>query len=116
MMAKATAHLPPRIALVGLDDELGDYLRDWFVRHWPEARVIVRGPGQRLVADLIVVDHVPSDPPDWPTLWLAEIDRSQSVIQLGPRLWRTAMPNTARRLRRVMQTCLDALRTDGGSS
>lgn len=99
--------LPPRIALVGLDEELRAYLRDWFVQHWPEARVIVRAQGQRLVADLIVVDHEPIERPQWPTLWLAEIDRSPSVIQLGPDLWRTAMPTTGQRLKRVMQACLD---------
>ena len=110
MIANAPLRLPPRIALVGLDAELGDYLREWLVRHWPEARVIVRAAGQRLVADLIVVDHEPREPPQRPTLWLAEIDRSQSVIQLGPRLCRNAMPTTARRLKRTMEACLNTLR------
>lgn len=110
MTAPVPSRLPPRIALVGLDAELGSYLRDWFSEHWPEARVIVRPVGQRLVADLVVVDHAPAETPQRPTLWLAEIDRSQSLIQLGPKLWRTAMPTTARRLKRMMEACLDTVR------
>lgn len=102
--------LPPRIALVGLDEDLGGYLRDWFAVHWPEARVVVRARDLRLVADLVVVDHEPDQSPQLPTLWLAEIDRSQSLIRLGPQLWRTAMPTTARRLKRVMQACLHSVR------
>ncbi len=110
MTIRGAAHLPPRIALVGLDAELSDYLREWFVQHWPEARVIVRAAGQRLVADLVVVDHAPHADPHRPTLWLADIDRSESLIQLGPKLWRTAMPTTARRLKRMMEACLDTVR------
>lgn len=110
MIATAPVRLPPRIALVGLDEDLGGYLRDWFAVHWPEARVVVRARGLRLVADLVVVDHEPEQSPQLPTLWLAEIDRSQSLIRLGPQLWRTAMPTTARRLKRVMQACLDSVR------
>ena len=110
MIATAPVRLPPRIALVGLDEDLGGYLRDWFAVHWPEARVVVRARGLRLVADLVVVDHEPEQSPQLPTLWLAEIDRSQSLIRLGPQLWRTAMPTTARRLKRVMQACLHSVR------
>ena len=110
MIAKPPVRLPPRIALVGLDEDLGGYLRDWFAVHWPEARVVVRARGLRLVADLVVVDHEPEQSPQLPTLWLAEIDRSQSLIRLGPQLWRTAMPTTARRLKRVMQACLHSVR------
>jgi len=102
------ARLPPRVALVGLHAELGDYLHDWISQHWPEARVSVRRTGQRLVADLVVVDREPDPDPKRPTLWLAEIDRSRALIQLSPTLWRTAMPTTPRRLKRMLQTCLDS--------
>ncbi len=83
MIATAPVRLPPRIALVGLDEDLGGYLRDWFAVHWPEARVVVRARGLRLVADLVVVDHEPEQSPQLPTLWLAEIDRSQSRDPIG---------------------------------
>ncbi len=101
-------HLPPRVALVGLPAELGDYLKDWFARHWPEARVALRSGGQRLVADVVVVDREPDRDPPRPTLWLADIDRSQTLIRLGPTLWRTAMPTTPRRLKRALEACLDS--------
>lgn len=110
LIAQPLVRLPPRIALVGLDEDLGGYLSDWFSVHWPEARVVVRARDLRPVADLVVVDHEPEQSPQQPTLWLAEIDRSQSLIRLGPRLWRTAMPTTARRLKRVMQACLHSVR------
>lgn len=106
-MSGPPLRLPPRVALVGLQAELGEYLRDWFAQHWPEARVILRAGGQRLVADLVVVDREPDASPQRPTLWLADMDRSQSLVRLGPRLWRTAMPTTPRRLKRLMQACLD---------
>lgn len=107
MNAVLPVRMPPRVALVGLPTELGEYLRDWFARHWPEVRVIVRAGGNGFVADLVVVDHPPDDTPQRPTLWLAEVDRSHALIRLGPRLWRTAMPTTPARLKRLMQACLD---------
>jgi hypothetical protein len=105
---RSPARLPPRIALVGLEPELLDYLRDALPRHWPGVRVITRTPGQPVVADLIVVDQPPVTPPTQPTLWLADIDRSSTLIALGPRFWRTAMPTTSLRLKRIMDACLDA--------
>jgi hypothetical protein len=105
----AMRRLPPRIALVGLDDELGTYLADWLARHWPQARVRRLDDGVRVVADLAIVDREPEGPSSVPTLWLAEIDRSRVVMRIGPRLWRTAMPTTALRLRRVIEACLDTL-------
>ncbi len=99
--------LPPRVALVGLPADLGEYLRDWFERHWPGARVVLHAAGHRLAADLVVVDREPESSPQRPTLWLADVDRSQSLIRLGPKLWRTAMPTTPARLKRLMQACLD---------
>ena len=42
LIAQPLVRLPPRIALVGLDEDLGGYLSDWFCVHWPEARVVVR--------------------------------------------------------------------------
>lgn len=98
--------LPPRIALVGLDDELADYLAGWLARHWPEARVQRPRPGRPVIADLAIVDREPAGMPQRPTLWLADIDRGEAILPLGPRLWRTAMPTTASRLRRAIETCL----------
>jgi hypothetical protein len=109
---RAPLRLPPRIALVALPIDLADYLREWIAQHWPEARVVVSNRGQRLVADLVVVDQAPGLAPSRPTLWLADIDRSQGLTRLGPTLWRTAMPTTPRRLRRVIETCLETLRDE----
>lgn len=108
--ANAMLRLPPCIALVDLDDELSDYLTDWLALHWPEARVRRVRASDAFVADLAIIDREPAGPLAWPTLWLAEIDHSQAVRQLGPRLWRTAMPTTALRLKGVMEACLDTLR------
>ena len=107
----ATRRLPPRIALVDLDDELGAYLAEALARHWPQARVRRQSRGEHLVADLAIVDREPDASLPSPTLWLADIDRSRAVIRIGPRLWRTAMPTTAVRLRRVIEACLDTLRS-----
>lgn len=108
-MSVKPLRLPPSVALVGLQAELGRYLCDWFAQHWPEARVSVRRSDQPVVADLVVVDDEPCASPQRPTLWLAEVDRSQSLIRLGPTLWRTAMPTTPARLKRLMLACLDSV-------
>lgn len=102
----AMHRLPPRIALVGLDDELADYLSAWLARHWPAARLQRRHAQQRCVADLRIVDREPDEPPCQPTLWLADIDRSAALMALGPCLWRTPMPTTARRLKLAIEACL----------
>lgn len=116
MTVRPPARLPPRIVLVGFEDDFATYVRDWFAEHWPEARVAVGAPGRRVVADLVVVDVAPSAPPQRPTLWLADLDRSRAVIRLGPMLWRAAMPITARRLKLAMLSCLDVSGIDGGRS
>lgn len=110
VQGSAMLRLPPCIALVDLDCELSDYLTDWLSLHWPEARVRRVRAGDSFVADLAIVDHEPAGAIPWPTLWLADIEHSQAVRKLGPRLWRTAMPTTALRLKRVMEACLDTLR------
>ena len=102
----AMRRLPPRIALVGLDDELADYLDAGLARLWPQARVRRVRPGERLVVDLAIVDREPTSSPRHPTLWLADVDRGEAVLQVGPGLWRTSMPTTSRRLRRAIETCL----------
>lgn len=109
VLAMKPLRLPPSVALVGLKTELGRYLCEWFAQYWPEARVSVRSGDQPVVADLVVVDDEPPASPLRPTLWLAEVDRSQSLIRLGPTLWRTAMPTTPARLKRLMLACLDSL-------
>jgi hypothetical protein len=103
----ALSRLPPRIALVGLDEDLADYLAGWLARHWPEARVQRPRPGQRVVADIAIVDREPAGVPQCATLWLADVDRGGAILPLGTRLWRTAMPTTAIRLRRAIEACLD---------
>jgi hypothetical protein len=98
--------LPPRIALVGLDEELADYIAASLARHWPAARVQRSRAGQGVAADLAIVDCEPASPPRHPTLWLADIDRGEALLELGPCFWRTPMPTTARRLRRAIEHCL----------
>lgn len=105
---RKVVRLPPRIVL-DVDAELGDYLVGELARHWPQACVARRPGAQPAVADLLVVDREPHPPLPCPTLWLADIDGSQRLTQLAPGYWRTPMPSTALRLRRIMEACLQAL-------
>jgi hypothetical protein len=103
------ARLPPRIALVDLDDELAGFLIQALARHWPAARVFTLGGDERMVADLLIVDLEPRSAPRRPTLWLADLDRSQSMFRVGPLLWRSALPTTPARLKRLVEACLDGV-------
>jgi hypothetical protein len=100
-------HLPPQIALVGLEPDLAEYFCTWMRRHWPEARVRAVRAQDAFVADIAIVDRAPDTPLNVRTIWLADLERSRSLIQLSTTLWRTAMPTSARRLRGLIETCME---------
>jgi hypothetical protein len=92
-----------QIALVGLDNELANYLSQTLLKQWPKARVLRLERDSQLRADLRICSEAPMQRDGIPTLWLWNLERANATIQLAPQLWRTPMPMTARRLLRAVR-------------
>jgi hypothetical protein len=99
---------PQRIALVAIEPELAQYLRNVLLSAWPHASVYQIDVHSDCPADLRICVDAPQRPSPQSTLWLAEIDRGNAPSRLSARLWRAPMPATPARLLHAVSTVLAA--------
>ena len=100
------------IALVFLEAEFERYLASHLLTKWPSIKILRRCTFEQLSArkeaqpQLVICGIEPKLAPILPTIWLSEIERSASLVQLYPKLWKTTTPITGRDLLRAIELVL----------
>jgi hypothetical protein len=104
---------PKQACLVGLDDELADYVARRLHEHWPSLQIqhaAELADARVAQAQFVVCGSEPANAPVLPTLWLSDVERRSHPFRVRGRLWKCATPISGQNLVRAIERIVNESR------